>query len=215
LLRVEKLKVGTLPPLSFEVAAGECLAVEGPSGSGKTRLLRAIADLDAAEGYVFFEGAERGEMPAPEWRRRIRYVAAEPAWWSHTPRAHWPGNRAAPRLERVLASLGLSTDLLDRPVWELSTGERSRLGLARALHDEPMVLLLDEPTSALDIQATALVDELIKFQLLAGRSVLLVSHDAAEIARLAHQRLLLGAPPTNLPGRGSDNSAAVHPASAR
>jgi ABC-type multidrug transport system ATPase subunit len=193
LLRVEKLKVGTLPPLSFEVAAGECLAVEGPSGSGKTRLLRAIADLDAAEGYVYFEGAERGEMPAPEWRRRVRYVAAKPAWWLHTPRAHWPGSCATPRHERVLASLGLSVDLLDRPVWELSTGERSRLGLARALCDEPRVLLLDEPTSALDVQATALVHELIKFQLLAGRSVLLVSHDPTEIARLAHQRLLLGA----------------------
>ena len=47
-LRVERLKVGALPPLSFELPAGECLAVEGPSGSGKTRLLRAIADLDPA-----------------------------------------------------------------------------------------------------------------------------------------------------------------------
>jgi ABC-type iron transport system FetAB ATPase subunit len=197
LLKVEKLKVGTLPPLSFEVAAGECLAVEGPSGSGKTRLLRAIADLDAADGYVYLEGAERAEIPAPQWRRRVRYVAAEPAWWSQTPRAHWRGNEAAaPRLERLLASVGLAVSLLDRPIWDLSTGERLRLGLVRALLDEPMVLLLDEPTSALDTQATALVDELIRFQLLAGRSALLVSHNPVEIAQLAHQRLLLGAPST-------------------
>ena len=69
MLRVEKLKVGGLPPLSFEVAKGECMSIEGPSGSGKTRLLRAIADLDDAPGYVFLEGVERREMPAP-WRRR-------------------------------------------------------------------------------------------------------------------------------------------------
>ena len=53
------------------------------------------------------------------------------------------------------------------------------------------MLLLDEPTSALDAQAAALAEELIKFQMLAGRIVILVSHDPAQIARLAHARLLL------------------------
>jgi ABC-type iron transport system FetAB ATPase subunit len=76
-LRVDTLKVAPLPPLSFSVANGECLAVEGPSGSGKTRLLRAIADLDPAEGHVFLDGAEKNEMPAPEWRKRVRYACAE------------------------------------------------------------------------------------------------------------------------------------------
>ena len=64
MLRVEHLQAGTLPPLTFEVAAGECLAIEGPSGAGKTLLLRAIADLDPAPGQVFLNGAERNEMPA-------------------------------------------------------------------------------------------------------------------------------------------------------
>ena len=53
------------------------------------------------------------------------------------------------------------------------------------------MLLLDEPTAALDAATTALAEELIKFQLLAGRAVVLVSHDAAQIARLAHGRLRL------------------------
>ncbi len=53
------------------------------------------------------------------------------------------------------------------------------------------MLLLDEPTSALDPQTAALAEELIKFQMLAGRIVVLVSHDAQQIARLAHARLLL------------------------
>jgi ABC-type iron transport system FetAB ATPase subunit len=192
-LRVEKLKVGTLPPLSFAVAGSECLAIEGPSGSGKTRLLRAIADLDDAEGYVFLEGLERREMPAPEWRRRVRYFAAEPGWWAATGRDHFPAEANATRLERLLASLGLDVGLIDQPIGQLSTGERLRLALARGLIDEPRVLLLDEPTGALDPQSKALVDELIRFQLLAGRAVLLVSHDQAEVARLAHQRLQLGA----------------------
>jgi ABC-type iron transport system FetAB ATPase subunit len=186
MLRIDYLQVPGLPALSFEVPAHECLAVEGPSGSGKTRLLRAIADLDAADGYVYLEGIERRELPGPEWRRRVRYASAEPAWWGQNAREHFPDTA---RLERLLSALALEPPLLDRPIAELSTGERQRLGLIRALVDEPRVLLLDEPTSALDAPAAALVEELLKFQMLAGRVVVLVSHDARQIERLAHARL--------------------------
>lgn len=188
MLRIDYLSVPGLPPLSFEIAARECLAVEGPSGSGKTRLLRAIADLDPAEGYIFLEGIERRELAATAWRRRVRYASAEPAWWEPTARRHFASTA---KLDRLMSALALDPGLLDRPIAELSTGERQRFGLIRALADEPQVLLLDEPTSALDAAATALAEELIKFQLLAGRAVILVSHDAAQIGRLAHGRLLL------------------------
>jgi ABC-type sulfate/molybdate transport systems ATPase subunit len=190
-LRVDYLTLPGLPPLSFELAAGECLAIEGPSGSGKTRLLRAIADLDPAEGYVFLEGMERHEIAGPQWRRRVRFATAEPTWWKPTVRGHFS---LAAKLDRVLSALALDPALLDRPIEELSTGERQRFALVRAIADEPSVLLLDEPTSALDTQVTALAEELIKFQMLAGRTVILVSHDAAQIGRLAHARLLLAAP---------------------
>ncbi len=188
MLRVEHLQVGDLPPLTFEVADGECLAVEGPSGVGKTRLLRAIADLEPAAGQVFLNGAERDEMPGPQWRTHVRYCGAEPAWWTDTARAVFPSTA---RLERLLHSLALEPDVLDRPIAVLSTGERQRLALARALVDEPEVLLLDEPTTALDAQAAALAEELIKFHMLSGRSAVLVSHDRGQIERLAHARLLL------------------------
>jgi UDP-glucose/iron transport system ATP-binding protein len=188
LLRVEHLQVGDLPPLTFEVADGECLAVEGPSGVGKTRLLRAIADLEPASGQVFLDGEERNEMPGPEWRRRVRYCRAEPAWWTETARSVFPPTT---RLDRLLHSLALDPDVLDRPIAVLSTGERQRLALARALIDEPKVLLLDEPTTALDAQAAALVEELIRFHVLSGRGAVLVSHDSSQIERLAHARLLL------------------------
>jgi len=187
-LRVDYLSVGGLRPISFEVAAHECLAIEGPSGCGKTRLLRAIADLDAADGYVYLEGAERREVPAPEWRRRVRYASAEPAWWGAKAREHFP---ATAKLDRLLSAVGLESVLLDRPISELSTGERQRLGLVRAIADEPRVLLLDEPTSALDAQAAALAEELIKFQILLGRIVILVSHDSQQLTRLANARLQL------------------------
>ncbi len=193
MLRVEHLRIGDLSPLTFKVADGECLAIEGPSGSGKTRILRAIADLDPSQGLIFLDGAERNEMPASEWRHRVRYCAAEPSWWTETAQGAFAAteNAESGRLQPLLAALGLAGNLLNRPLSIVSTGERQRLALARALMDDPKVLLLDEPTAALDPQATALVEELIKHQLLSGRGVILASHNRAQIERLAHVRLLL------------------------
>lgn len=195
MLRVEHLKVGDLPPLSFVVPDGECLAVEGPSGSGKTRLLRAIADLEPASGQVFLDGAGRHEMPAPRWRTLVRYVSAEPAWWTPTPRLSFPQSPLPlEKIKRCMASLSLSPELLDRPIAQLSTGERQRFALLRALIDEPRVLLLDEPTSSLDPGHTALVEELLRYQLISNCSAILVSHDEGQVARLADARLQLAPP---------------------
>ena len=195
MLRVETLRIAPLPSLTFEVAGGECLAVEGASGSGKTRLLRAIADLDPVAGLIFLDGAERGEVPAPQWRGLVRYVAAEPGWWSDTPRATFAPDRVdTGKLERQLANVGLTPLHLDRDIAQLSTGERSRLAFVRALQGEPKVLLLDEPTASLDPASTALVEEQVRFQLFAGRTVLLATHDTGLAQRLAHTRLMLPKP---------------------
>lgn len=196
MLRVEHLKIGALPPMSFQVADGECFSVEGPSGVGKTRLMRALADLDAAPGQVFLDGAERNEMPPERWRKLVRYEAAEPAWWTDTPRESFPQSFASgptleERLNRLLVSLDLDVSCIDQPLTQLSTGERQRLAFARAIIDEPRVLLLDEPTSSLDAASAALIEELIRFQLLSGRSVVLATHDRSMAGRLAHARLQL------------------------
>jgi ABC-type iron transport system FetAB ATPase subunit len=188
MLLVERLEVAALEPVSFALAAGEALAVMGPSGAGKSLLLRALADLDPAAGHVFLEGAERAEMSGPAWRRLVRYVAAEPGWWAETPRQHLAGGKG---LERVLDGLGLPAGLLDRPVALASTGERQRLALARAVADQPKVLLLDEPTASLDPAAAAHVEELIRFQLLRGSGVILATHDRAQARRLAGKLLTI------------------------
>ncbi len=191
MLRVEQLKIGSMPPLTFSVPAGECLAVEGPSGIGKSRLLRAIADLDPADGYVYLNGKERLEMPADQWRAKVRYVSAEPGWWADTAREHLP---ETPRVAALSAALGLEPRHLDQPISELSTGERLRLALIRAIADEPEALLLDEPTASLDDGSARAVEALIRAETQAGRRVIIVSHNLGEIERLAHQRLLLASP---------------------
>lgn len=188
MLRIDHLSVRNLPDISLEVSGGECVAIEGPSGSGKSLLLRAIADLDPSTGQIFLDGAERCEMSGPQWRKKVRYVGAESGWWEDAPRAHFAKNA---RIERWVAGLGLEDVHLDRSIARLSTGERQRLALIRAISDNPEVLLLDEPTSALDQASTALVEELIRFQILSGRSVIIVTHDEAQAQRLATRQFSL------------------------
>lgn len=192
MLRVEQLKIAGLPPLTFEVGDGECMGLEGPSGSGKTRLARAIADLEPADGHIFANGAERQETHPTEWRRMVRYLSAEPGWWTDTPREAFADDEKTQRdLHRQMSALNLSHDLLDKPVSILSTGERQRLAIVRALLDNPPVIVLDEPTSALDTRNTALVEELLRYRLLAGCSMILISHDRLQIDRLSDLRLQL------------------------
>jgi ABC-type multidrug transport system ATPase subunit len=190
-LKVDHLRVGALSPVSFALAAGQCLAVSGASGSGKTRLLRAIADLDPAEGTVMLEGAERAEMTGPQWRKLVRYVSAEPGWWAVTPRPHFAADVEA--VGPLVEALALPREILDRPVAHLSTGERLRLGLLRAVCGRPKVLLLDEPLAGLDREAGLRVEALIGAELDLGRIVVLVSHQPAGIQRRARAELTIEA----------------------
>lgn len=188
MLRIESLEVFGLAPVSFEVAKGECVAVQGSSGSGKTVLLRAIADLDPARGRVYLDNTERSTVSGPEWRKRVRYAAAEPGWWGEIPAEHFASQNG---LKQMTVALGLESAQLKQSLSELSTGERQRLALVRALLDRPSVLLLDEPTGALDAKATAKAERLIKQQLKAGRAVVLVSHDRKQVERLASRKLTI------------------------
>lgn len=175
------------------MGSGECLAVDGPSGAGKTRLLRALADLDPVKGRIFLDGAEQGEVPGPSWRAMVRFVSAEAAWWTETAREALPvDDLVRTRVSRMVMAMGLATADLDRQIVTLSTGQRQRLALARALADDPSVLLLDEPTTGLDGASGALVEELIRYRLLSGNIVVIASHDGALLQRLANVRITIG-----------------------
>lgn len=167
---------------------GECLAILGPSGAGKSLLLRAIADLDPNEGEVFLEGRARSDMPGPEWRKQIVYLSAEPAWWSDTVAEHMPDPNAAAAL---LPSMKLPSDALSWSIKRLSSGEKQRLAVARALSLNPAVLLADEPTAALDQATTTAVEDLLIERMLGGMSLVLVTHAEAQAERLAHRVLTI------------------------
>ena len=191
-LAVKKLRSEVAGPLDLNLGAGACAAVTGPSGSGKSLFLRMIADLDPNEGKVWLNGTERASITAPEWRRKVTYVSAESGWWADTVIEHFARNKRS-EVARLAARLGLHADLLDASVARLSTGEKQRLALVRALLQCPPVLLLDEPTGPLDEESVTKVEALLRERMATGISVLLVTHDANQAERLGDQRYRMAA----------------------
>ena len=186
MLEVRALSRPGLAPLDLDLAAGEALALLGPSGSGKTLLLRAIADLDPNQGRVSLDGSLRETLPAPTWRRRVTYLAAEPGWWEARAGAHFPDPEAA---QALLPSVGLGANFLTRPIAELSTGERHRLALIRVLVQTPAELLLDEPTSGLDQDTTRQVEAVLRARADDGVALLFSTHDEALAERLGDRAI--------------------------
>jgi ABC-type iron transport system FetAB ATPase subunit len=189
-LRIEALRSPLVGPFALSVAAGECVGISGASGAGKSLFLRMIADLDPNEGSAWLDERERGSFTAPAWRRQVMYVPAEPGWWSERVAAHFTDMAAA---RAMAARLDLKPDLFDGPVLRLSTGERQRLALIRAMLLAPKVLLLDEPTSALDEATRAMTEQLLCEALASGVALLLVSHDRAQAARLGSRQFVMEA----------------------
>jgi len=182
LLHVEDLTRPGLHPATLQIDVGECVAVSGASGAGKSLLLRAIADLDPCDGRVRLNGEDRAGMTAPAWRRQVIYVPADSGWWATCVGDHFEDRAAA---AGFLSRFELPPDALEWEVTRLSTGERQRLALIRAMILAPPVLLLDEPTSGLDNDATARVEALLHEHLATGAAILLVTHDERQAARLS------------------------------
>jgi UDP-glucose/iron transport system ATP-binding protein len=183
-LRLEALASPLVGPFDLTLARGACAAITGASGAGKSLFLRLIADLDPNRGKVWLDGRERATFPAPAWRRQVVYAAAESGWWHADVAAHFaPPQRAAAK--KLADRLGLDPALFEGPVSRLSTGERQRLALIRAFLLASPVLLLDEPTGPLDPDSTARVEAVLAERLADGTAIVIVSHDAAQAARLA------------------------------
>jgi ABC-type iron transport system FetAB ATPase subunit len=189
-LRTEALHSALAGPFDLSVAAGECIGISGASGAGKSLFLRMIADLDPNQGSVWLDGRERDTFTPPVWRRQVMYVPAESGWWSEQVAAHFTDLAAAGGLA---SRLDLKPELFDGPVLRLSTGEKQRLALIRALLLAPPVLLLDEPTSGLDEASQAMTEQLLRERLADGVALLLVSHDRAQAARLGRRQFIMEA----------------------
>lgn len=149
MLEIRDLSTAVIGPLSLCVAPGQCVAISGASGSGKSLLLRAIADLDPWQGEILLEGVAAHAMPAARWRHQVQLLPAEPQWWAGTVAEHFPS-----ATDVDPSRLGFGSQVWQWSVQRLSSGEKQRLALLRALARQPRVLLLDEPTANLD-QANA------------------------------------------------------------
>lgn len=194
-IQAQALASGPLAAIDLSVGAGRCLGISGPSGSGKSLLLRALADLDPHQGEVTLDGVSQAAIDPPEWRRQVTWLAAESAWWADTVGEHFRDIDA-----RAWRQLGFGHETAAWQVARLSTGEKQRLALLRAMQAQPPVLLLDEPTAALDADNTARVEALVAdYRARHGAAVIWVSHDPAQLARVSEQRLVLGQPEAPAP----------------
>jgi ABC-type iron transport system FetAB ATPase subunit len=171
------------------------ITVAGPSGCGKSTLLRALATLiPLTSGEVLFDGQPVRAVGLMEVRRRVAYVPQTPQMFEGTVAANvraGPGFRGVALTDAqcvgLLERVGLGADLAPRAARSLSGGERLRVALARALANEPRVLLLDEPTAALDPEAARVVLDQLVALAERGTALLAVTHAEEHATRLGGQ----------------------------
>ena len=183
-LKLEDISVGALERVSLSVSSGEIVCISGASGSGKTRLLRAVADLEPHDGDCLLGDIRQSETPAHRWRAQVMMVPSESQWWHETVGEHL-GADASDALE----ALDLPESAVEWSIDRLSSGEKQRLALIRALIREPGALLLDEPTANLDADSIRRVERWL-LEIIERRDLptLWVAHDADQIGRVAHRR---------------------------
>jgi iron complex transport system ATP-binding protein len=191
--------------VSLALAPGEVLGLAGPNGAGKTTLFRAATRVVALErGAVRIAGASVAALARRELARRVAVVpqdvsipfpfrAGEVVLMGRAPHRAGFGFESAADVERARACLALVgiEALADRPMPELSGGERQLVLVARALAQDPEVLLLDEPTAHLDLRHRAVVLERVREFALGGGAALVVSHDLTLAARSCSRLALL------------------------
>lgn len=183
---------------------GGVIGLIGPNGAGKSTLVRAVAGLIPAEGAILIDGASIASMPLRDRARRIAYLPqGQSVHWPLTvarlvalgrlphlaPFAR-PGAADAQAIESALERTELLS-LRDRPVDELSGGERARVLLARALAVEAPLLLADEPLAALDPAHQIDVMALLRAEAARGATVIAVLHDLTLAARWCDRLLLI------------------------
>ncbi len=210
LLQLSEVTLGypgviALPDLNFQINRGEFLGIIGPNGSGKSTLLKGILGLiRPLEGDIFLFGTSNRNH---DIQKKIGYVpqknkseAGFPAsvkevvmmgLYSQIGWLRFPKAVHHQLVEQSLARVGMA-DLSHRPIGELSGGQFQKVMIARALVNNPELLVLDEPTAAVDISAQRSILELLeKLNREQGMTILIVSHDINEIVHFCDRILLL------------------------
>jgi putative ABC transport system ATP-binding protein len=187
-----------LAGVSLDVAAGEFAAVVGPSGSGKSTLLALVAGLDRpTRGRVTVGGTDLGpldERARTAWRARTvgivfqffqllpTLTVLENVMLPMTFAQRWPGHEHAPRAHALLDRLGIADQAHKVPAM-LSGGQQQRVAVARALANDPPLLLADEPTGNLDSRSAAGILDAFAALAAQGQTVLMVTHAHEALAR--------------------------------
>ncbi len=196
--------------ISFSLSRGESLGLVGESGCGKSTTSSIVTRLlDPTAGSVFFDGEDITAFRAAKFarlpqRRKIQMVFQDPTD-SLNPRFSSADSISDPlrrmvglsgaaltkRVEELSDMVGLPRHLLTRFPHQLSGGQKARVGIARAIAADPMLLVLDEPTSALDVSVQAVVLQLLdRLKQELGMSYIFVSHDL-NVVRLLCERVIV------------------------
>lgn len=190
-----------LGPVDLALPASSISVLLGPSGAGKTTCLRLLNRLDEpASGVVFYRGRSLPSIPVRELRRNVGMVFQTPVLFAGTvgsnldeaaELAELPDDERMERAAGALEAAELGVAFLGRGVDDLSSGERQRATLARALIGSPDVLLLDEPTGALDVETAQRLLATLRRLALNGLTVVMATHRLEEARAVAEWVVLL------------------------
>jgi len=197
-----------LKDLSFTLYEGELVGIIGPNGAGKSTLLKTIAKfLKIQSGKIIFNNKTIDSFTSEEFARFTAYVSVSEQFspfpiltrqyvaLGRTPHQNWFGTLSKHDneiIDKVMTTTKIK-DLTERVYNSLSSGEKQRVQIARALVQEPLLLLLDEPTAHLDIGYQIEFMKLLLQTTGSGTTIMIVLHDLNLAATFCHRLLLLNA----------------------
>jgi iron complex transport system ATP-binding protein len=192
LLLAEKIGLeGRLEPADFRMEAPELVCLVGPNGSGKTSLLHALARIGRPSGEVRVDGRRPEDLPPARRRRLLSYLpASRDAAWPLAAQDVVRLGGDEPEAAEAMAALDLAP-FARRRVDRLSTGERSRVLIARALAPKPRLLLLDEPVANLDPLWQLRLMEILRLAVKSGQGAVVAMHDLDLAARYSDRLVLM------------------------